>query len=259
MVHRIKPEDIYINRPIFYTVSKTYINFPYFEEDIFCRLFINELRVYRRKKYFRLYGFSIIYDHVNLLIQPSRGLDISKVMFSLKKQFSHNANRLMGINTWFLSSPVTEQALAPLSEGFTPTSISAPNGYLRHSISVAMYEGKPYAGYIEVTYWGDLIYLRELTYSMNYSLWQTPRAYSCQVGAGSKYAEAGVVWRDVDGIWGSYTEDMIEFTPAAKLIDRSGEWAVHFLMMGDYFHPSILLVYDDYKNHQNQVFGALVK
>lgn len=161
---------------------------------------------------------------------------------------------------YFDSKSVTDEPYYMMaSEGFVPTSISAASGYLRHSISVAVYEGEPYVAYIEVTYWGDHVYLRDPSNPFHYGLWETPRAYSCQAGAGSDFAQAGVVWRDYDGIWGSYSEDLYFFPPATKLIDRPGEWDVHFLMRGDYFHPAALLVYDDYdENNANQIFGALV-
>ena len=109
MVYRIKPENIYIEKPIFYVVSKTYLNFPYFEEEIFCELFVEELRSLRIIKNFKIYAFSIIYDHVNLMVEPHKRHNISQTMHSLKRNNSRNANKIMGYNT-FAPPPVGEFA-----------------------------------------------------------------------------------------------------------------------------------------------------
>ena len=47
-------------------------------------------------KGFKLYGFLVIYDHVNLLIEPGDEFNISQVMKSLKENISRNINIIMG-------------------------------------------------------------------------------------------------------------------------------------------------------------------
>jgi REP element-mobilizing transposase RayT len=54
-------------------------------------------------KGFGLYGFSIIYDHVNLIIRPSERYNISKIMQSLKRNVSRNLNIISGHTASFES------------------------------------------------------------------------------------------------------------------------------------------------------------
>jgi REP element-mobilizing transposase RayT len=96
--HRNSQKRYYEENLIYFIVTKTFENFPYFNEDIFCDLLIEELRICKELKKFKLYGFCLIYDHLNLLIHPNKEFNVSKIMFSIKKQFSHNANRVIGNN-----------------------------------------------------------------------------------------------------------------------------------------------------------------
>ena len=89
---------------------KTSDNYPFFREQVFCDLFMENLRVCKKLKGFLLYAWVLVWDHFHLLIRPNDEFDLSDVMFSIKKQFSHNINRIIGYN------PIPEgaQALARL-------------------------------------------------------------------------------------------------------------------------------------------------
>jgi len=50
---------------------------------------------------FQMYAYAIMPDHVHLLIQPQTEFNYSHIMFSIKKQFSHNVNRVMGYNQFY--------------------------------------------------------------------------------------------------------------------------------------------------------------
>ena len=63
---RIKVQDA-----VYFVVFKTKNNFPYFKEEIFCKSIINDLRICKQICGFKLYAFSIIYDHINLFIEPN--------------------------------------------------------------------------------------------------------------------------------------------------------------------------------------------
>ena len=140
-----------------------------------------------------------------------------------------------------------EPYVAKKSDGFTPRSISGPVGYLRHSISCAMFEGEPYVSYVEITYWQDEVYLHGPVYWWR---WMTPRAYSTQVIAREDGVLA-VVWSDVSGIWVTYSLDRYSFSPEAKAINRSpGD--IH----AEFARSSLLLGYGDYINYSNEIFGA---
>ena len=102
-MHRNSQKRYYGEGKTYYIVTKTQDNFPYFREPIFCELFIEELKLCKEKKNFVLFAWSIIHDHVNLLIKTREKYDISQIMFSIKKQFSHDANRVMGYNDPYIS------------------------------------------------------------------------------------------------------------------------------------------------------------
>jgi len=110
-LHKNSPKRIIYPGAVYYIVIKTQDNYPYFKELIFCDLFIENLRLCRQLKGFKLYGFSIIYDHVNLLIRPDECFNISKVIKSLKENVSRDINVVMGY---------TFENLAP-NVGDTPT------------------------------------------------------------------------------------------------------------------------------------------
>ena len=95
-MHRNSFKRFYDQDNIYYIVAKTQDNFPYFKEPIFCELLIEELKLCKELKMFKLYAFSIIYDHVNLLIQPGDKYNISKVMQFIKRHTTRNANYIMG-------------------------------------------------------------------------------------------------------------------------------------------------------------------
>lgn len=94
--HRNSQKRIYLPGYIYFIVVKTHNNYPYFKESIFCDLFIENLKICKRLKGFNLYGFSLIYDHVNLLIKPNAQYNISQILKSLKENVSRDINVTMG-------------------------------------------------------------------------------------------------------------------------------------------------------------------
>ncbi len=92
------PKRIYLNNQIYFITTKIYQNIEYFKESIFCDLLIENLRICKRLKRFELYAFCLLYEHLHLLLKPNGKYNISNIMFSLKKQFSHDVNRVMGFN-----------------------------------------------------------------------------------------------------------------------------------------------------------------
>ncbi len=96
--HRNSQKRICFKDVCYFITVKTFNNFPYFKESIFCNLFMENFRLCKRLKGFLLYGWVLVYDHFHLQIQPGDKFNISDVMFSIKKQFSHDVNRVMGFN-----------------------------------------------------------------------------------------------------------------------------------------------------------------
>ena len=83
---------------VYFITTKTKGNYPYFRDPILARLLIEELRVAKQMKKFRLYGYVIMPDHLHALIRPFGQFTISQIMFTVKKQFTHEANRIYGWN-----------------------------------------------------------------------------------------------------------------------------------------------------------------
>lgn len=98
MFHRNSPRRYYEPNTVYFTVTKNFKNIPYFKESIFCTLLIEELKLCKNLKNFKLFGFSLIYDHLNLLIQPNNNFNILKIMKLLKENVSRDINYIIENN-----------------------------------------------------------------------------------------------------------------------------------------------------------------
>mgnify|MGYP001025372573 CR=1 FL=1 len=94
-MHRNSQKRYYFKNAIYFITTVTHGRYPYFNDDLFCEMFVEEVEECRIFKGFHLYGYAINPDHVHLLIQPGCGNNYSEVMRSLKTNFSRNANRVM--------------------------------------------------------------------------------------------------------------------------------------------------------------------
>ena len=99
--HRNSQKRIYIPGATYFITTVTCGRYPYFEEEIFRDLFVHELMYCSELKSFSLYGYAVMPDHAHVLFRPMGGWNYSEIMFSLKKQFSHMANCVMGFNTLY--------------------------------------------------------------------------------------------------------------------------------------------------------------
>jgi len=71
----------------------------FFREEIFCDLWIEELKLTKETKQFSLFAFCLNFDHFHLLIEPKNDIaDYSKVMQFFKRHVSRNLNIIMGHN-----------------------------------------------------------------------------------------------------------------------------------------------------------------
>jgi len=64
-------------------------------------------------KGFLLFGWVLVYNHFHLLVQPDGKFNMSEVMFSIKKQFSHNINIIFDFNKPYIP-PEGAQSIARL-------------------------------------------------------------------------------------------------------------------------------------------------
>lgn len=95
MLHRNSQKRIYFTEAIYFVTICTQDRFPFFKEEIFCELFVEELKLCKMLKQFQLYGFVILYDHVHLLIQPGDKYNISGIIKSLKENLSRDINYII--------------------------------------------------------------------------------------------------------------------------------------------------------------------
>lgn len=90
---------------VYFVTGKTFHNFPYFEEDIFCELWIEELKLCKELKKFKLYGFCLLYDHFHMVVKPGNEFDISKIVHCLKRNFSRDTNKIILSNEGEVPQP----------------------------------------------------------------------------------------------------------------------------------------------------------
>jgi REP element-mobilizing transposase RayT len=82
-----------------------------------CELFVEELKILKQLKSFDLCAWCLLSDHFHMMVQPMGDDTISEIMHSLKRNFSRDANKVMG-NEIPKSRPIC----------FTSTEGDHPNG-----------------------------------------------------------------------------------------------------------------------------------
>jgi REP element-mobilizing transposase RayT len=87
----------------FYNEEFTYVvtvnveeSIPFFREEIFCELWVEELKLCKELKEFMIFGFCLNYDHFHMVVKPGPEANISEIIRSLKINFSRNVNRILG-------------------------------------------------------------------------------------------------------------------------------------------------------------------
>jgi len=79
-LHRNSQKRYYFENAIYFITTKTYKGYPYFNEDLFCEIFVEELFFCQKLKSFKIYGYKVNPDHVHLLIKPHIKHNYSKIM-----------------------------------------------------------------------------------------------------------------------------------------------------------------------------------
>jgi len=97
-MHKNSQKRYYIRGAVYFITTVTKERYKYFCDEIFVHVLVEQIYFAQQLLQFQLYAYAIMPDHVHVLIQPHDGYNYSKIMFSIKKQFSHNANRVMGYN-----------------------------------------------------------------------------------------------------------------------------------------------------------------
>ncbi len=94
-LHRNSQKRIYEEGASYFITAVTYDRYPYFQIPLLSELFINALLFAKDIKQFKLHGYTVMPDHVHLLITPSAKANYSEVMRSLKTNYARDANDIM--------------------------------------------------------------------------------------------------------------------------------------------------------------------
>ncbi len=92
---RTPQRRFYVDEAVYFVTTVTHGRSPFFQEPIFADLFVVDLWFAHKVKEFRLYGYTLVNDHVHLLIQPYGSSNISDVMGSLKRSVSRDINDMI--------------------------------------------------------------------------------------------------------------------------------------------------------------------
>lgn len=112
--HRDSQKRYYINNAIYFITTGTHNRYPYFEIDLLCKLFVHELNICMQLKKCKVYGYKVNPEHVHLLIQPLGEYNYSNIIHSLKRNFTRNANYIIGYD---ILSPHVKARLINLAFG----------------------------------------------------------------------------------------------------------------------------------------------
>jgi putative transposase len=93
--HKNSQKRFYLDDALYFITTNTYRRDPYFNEDIFCELLIDEINLCMDMKHCNLIGYKINPDHVHLLIKPGNNFNYSMIMRCIKLQFSRDINSII--------------------------------------------------------------------------------------------------------------------------------------------------------------------
>lgn len=96
--HKNSQKRYYTESQVYFVTCNVQDKIPFFDEEIFCELWTEELRICKKLKEFELFGFCLLPNHFHLLIRPSEKFNLSEIMQFLKRHFSRNANFILGYN-----------------------------------------------------------------------------------------------------------------------------------------------------------------
>lgn len=94
MLHRNSQKRIYAKDKIYSITMVVKKRLPFFQEEIFCQILFNVIKICGKFHEFELYGIVVIFDHVHLLVKPI-SCDISKLIGFLKRHTSRNINEII--------------------------------------------------------------------------------------------------------------------------------------------------------------------
>ncbi len=87
LYHRNSPKRFYEKDGVYFITTNTINRYPYFVEDLLCRLFLDNLEYCRKLKNFKIIAYKINPDHLHLLIQTGKDINYSEIMHNLKRNY----------------------------------------------------------------------------------------------------------------------------------------------------------------------------
>ena len=94
-LHRNSQKRFYGKDYTYFVTVVTQNRIPYFEEEIFCEVFYENLKMSIQVKGFMLHGWFLGYDHFHMLLALGDEFNISNIMQFLKRHVSRDVNFLM--------------------------------------------------------------------------------------------------------------------------------------------------------------------
>ncbi len=98
-LHKGNQKRIYFEGATYFVTNHTKNWFNFFEEPIFCEVFIANLKLCMAMKELNFYAFVVLLHHFHLLFMPENPKDLSKVMQFLKRHISRHINYILGYET----------------------------------------------------------------------------------------------------------------------------------------------------------------
>jgi REP element-mobilizing transposase RayT len=92
LLHKGAQKRIYYEGATYFVTNHTENWFKFFDEPIFCEVFIANLKLCKIMKKFDLYAFVVILHHFHLLLMPGNPKDLSRIMQFLKRNISRDIN-----------------------------------------------------------------------------------------------------------------------------------------------------------------------
>ena len=105
ILHRNSQKRIYVEGATYFITSVTYQRYAYFNEPILADLFVYDLWFGKALKEFELFGYSVLADHVHLLIQPLGKANYSDIVGTLKRNVSRDINHLVKDKPFIRNTP----------------------------------------------------------------------------------------------------------------------------------------------------------
>jgi len=86
---------LHFRNAVYHITTNTQNKFPYFEEEIFCNIFLDNLAYHQKGKSFELIAIKINPDHSHIILQPTGEYNISQIIQSVKRSTSDQINQII--------------------------------------------------------------------------------------------------------------------------------------------------------------------